>query len=431
MMELTDALPFLVLLFLLAVRVPIGFALILAGAFTMSLAGERTFLPVVRIIVDAPRHYTLISIPLFVLAAELFIASGLIRMLFDAGRAWLGHLPGGIANATIAGTMLFAGASGSSAADAAAFSRIGVDGMTDDGFSPGFAASVVASSATLAILIPPSIAMIIYGSLTDTSIGALMFAGVVPGLVLGTAMMVYVGFVSRRLGVGGSTQKQDWAAARVHLFRIFPLVGVLFVILGGFYTGRFTATELSAVAALFALLMGCFFYRTINWNHLPGVFARTAKTTGSILFILIGGTVFGKALTLFGLSHRLVEAISSMELSGVQFLLAVTAALYFLGMFLEGISLNVMTTPILAPIAFNLGIDPVHYGIFLILNIELALISPPVGLHLFIASAASGVKIEHVYRAIWPFIGILFLGILSVVLLPQYILWLPSIVYGR
>ncbi len=429
-MELLDALPFLVLLTLLALRVPIGFALIMAGMTTSALSGERSFTSTVRILVDAPRHYTLLSIPLFVLAAELFVASGLIRMLFDAGRAFVGHLPGGVANATVAGTILFAGTSGSSAADAAAFSRIGVEGMTREGFSPGFAASLVASSATLAILIPPSIAMIIYGSLTDTSIGGLMFAGIVPGLAFGLLLMLYVARAAQSQAVQG-VERASWHERRVHFVQLIPVLGLLAVVLGGFYTGSYTATEVSAVAAFFAFLMGRFFYKSLGWSELPGVFTRTAATTGSIFFIIVGGTIFGKALTASGFASRLVSHATGAEFTGWQFLLGVTVLLYFLGMFLEGISLNVMTTPLLAPIAFDLGVDPVQYGIFLIFNIEVALISPPVGLHLFIASAASGVRVEEMYRTIWPFIVMLLVGVLSLVFVPEYALWLPRIVYGN
>jgi C4-dicarboxylate transporter DctM subunit len=429
-MEIQDLIPFAVLFLLIALKVPIGFSLLLAGMLTSALAGETAFLSTVRILVDAPRHYTLIAIPLFILTAEIFVSSGLIRVMFDAGRAWIGHWPGGLGNATVAGTILFAGTSGSSAADAAAFSRVGVEGMTTQGFRREFAASVVASSATLAIMIPPSIAMIIYGSLTDTSIGALMFGGVVPGLTFGLVMMVYVAYVARREKIGGkldSTRAERW----YHFKRLLPILGLMVVILGGFYTGRFTATEVSTMSALFAFLMARFFYRKLSWRELPRVFARTASTTAAIFLVIIGGTVLGKALTASGFAARLVSTIGAAELTPTLFLIGVSAVLYFLGMFLEGISLNVMTTPLLAPIAIDLGIDPVQYGIFLIFNIEVALISPPVGLHLFIASAATGVPIGDLYRSIWPFIGILLIGVLTLIFIPDYALWLPRLIYAN
>jgi C4-dicarboxylate transporter DctM subunit len=429
-MEFQDLIPFAVLFLLIALKVPIGYSLLLAGIVTSGLSGESSFLSTIRILVDAPRHYTLMAIPLFVLTAEIFVSSGLIRVLFDAGRAWIGHLPGGLGNATVAGTILFAGTSGSSAADAAAFSRIGVEGMTSQGFRREFAASLVASSATLAIMIPPSIAMIIYGSLTDTSIGALMFGGVVPGLTFGLFMMVYVAYVARREKIGGridTTPSERWR----HFKHLIPILGLMVVILGGFYTGSFTATEVGTMSAVFAFLVARFYYRKLGWRDVPKVFERTASTTAAIFLVIIGGTVFGKALTASGFAGRLVSAIEAADLTPTLFLLGVSVALYFLGMFLEGISLNVMTTPLLAPIAFELGIDPVQYGIYLIFNIEVALISPPVGLHLFIASAATDVPIGDLYRSIWPFVGLLLIGVLTLIFIPAYALWLPLLIYGQ
>jgi C4-dicarboxylate transporter DctM subunit len=202
------------------------------------------------------------------------------------------------------------------------------------------------------------------------------------------------------------------------------------VILGGFYTGRYTATEVSTMSALFAFLMARFFYRGLGWGALLQVFTRTASTTAAIFLVIIGGTVFGKALTASGFAGRLVSTIGAADLAPMSFLVGVSVVLYFLGMFLEGISLNVMTTPLLAPVAIELGVDPVQYGIFLIFNIEVALISPPVGLHLFISSAATGVPIGDLYRSVWPFIGILLIGVLTLIFMPAYALWLPRLIYG-
>jgi C4-dicarboxylate transporter DctM subunit len=326
--------------------------------------------------------------------------------------------------------VLFAGVSGSSAADAAAFSRIGVEGMAAAGFRREFSASLVASSATLAIMIPPSIAMIIYGSLTDTSIGALMFAGVVPGLTFGFIFMAYVAWVARREGVGSGDAGVEWSARWRGLRRLSPVLGLMAVILGGFYTGQLTATEISAVSSLFALIVARVYYRSLGWRELKEVLSRTVSTTAAIFLIIVGGTLFAKALTASGFAARLVAVIQGAELSPWEFLMGVTGTLYFLGMFMEGVSLNVLTTPLLAPIAVSLGVDPVQYGVFLIFNIEVALISPPVGLHLFIASAATGVPLGSLYRSIWPFLGLLLLGVLSLIFVPGYALWLPRYIYG-
>lgn len=430
-MELRDALPFVALFPLLAAGIPIGFGLLLAGVATLALSGDQSLSVIVRFMLDAPRHYTLLAVPLFILTAEFFVSGGLIDFLFKSARIWIGHLPGGVGSATVAGTMVFGGICGSSAADAAAFSRIGVEGMSAQGFRREFAAALVASASTLAIMIPPSIAMVIYGSLTDTSIGALMFAGLVPGILFGLVHIAYTAWVARFDGIGRGEARASWRQRWRVLGQVWPILAVMGAILGGLYTGRFTSTEVSAMSALGAFAASRFWYGTLAWRDVGPIFARTASTTAAIFLIIIGAGVFAKALTATGFAGRLVSTIHTADLSATGFLLLVALVLFVLGMFLEGISLNVMTTPLLAPIAAGLGIDPVQYGIFLIFNIEVALITPPVGLHLFIASASSGVPIRGIYAAIWPFLVILTAGTMSLVFFPEYALWLPRAIYGQ
>jgi C4-dicarboxylate transporter DctM subunit len=427
----SDFYPFVILFPLIALRVPIGFGLLLSGLFTYWMAGEASFLSVVRIFLDAPKHYTLLAIPFFVLTADLLVAGGLIDLLFEGVRAWLGRLPGGLGSVTVAGTMIFGGISGSSSADAAALSKIGTEGMATQGFPRDFSACMVASSSTLAIMIPPSIAMVIYGSLTDTSIGALTFGGITPGILFGLIHMAYVAWVARRRRIGADERRYTWGERWGYSLRLVPIFGIMFVVLWGFYTGQFTATEVSTMSALASLLVALFIYRTLVPRDIPRVLAKTAGTSASIFLIIAGATVFAKALTVSGFTARAVTLIKAAHLAPWQFMLGVTVILYFLGCFLEGVALNVMTTPVLAPIAQSLGIDLVQYGIFLIFNIEVALISPPVGLNLFIASAATGVPLEQMYRKIWPFVIILLAGAMTLIFFPGLALWLPRLVYGQ
>jgi C4-dicarboxylate transporter DctM subunit len=428
--RLSDFYPFAILFPLIAVRVPIGFGLLLSGLFTYWMAGEASFLGVVRIFLDAPKHYTLLAIPFFILTADLLVMGGMIGLLFAGVRAWLGRLPGGLGSVTVAGTMIFGGISGSSAADAAALSRIGTEGMATQGFPREFSACMVASSSTLAILIPPSIAMVIYGSLTDTSIGALTFGGIVPGILFGLIHMAYVAWVARRQGIGADERRYTWTERWRYGLRLLPIFGIMFVVLWGFYTGQFTATEVSTMSALASLLVALIIYRTLALRDIPRVLGKTAGTSASIFLIIAGATVFAKALTISGFTGRAVTLIKAAHLAPWEFMLGVTVILYFLGCFLEGVALNVMTTPVLAPIAQSLGIDLVQYGLFLIFNIEIALISPPVGLNLFISSAATGVPLERMYRKIWPFVIILLAGAMTLIFFPGLALWLPRVIYG-
>jgi C4-dicarboxylate transporter DctM subunit len=394
------------------------------------MAGEVHFLSVVRIFLDAPKHYTLLAIPFFILTADLLEAGGLITLLFEGLRAWLGRLPGGLGSVTVAGTMIFGGISGSSAADAAAFSKIGTAGMSAQGFRREFSACLVASSGTLAIMVPPSIAMLIYGSLTDTSIGALAFGGLTPGILFGLILMTYVAWVARRQGIGLDERKYTWAERRSYSLRLLPIFGILFLVLWGFYTGKFMPTEVSTMSALASLLVALFIYRSLHLRDIPRVLAKTVRTSAAIFLIIAGATVFAKSLTVSGFTARAVALIRAADLAPWQFMLGVTAILYFLGCFMEGVALNVMTTPMLAPIAQSLGIGLVQYGLFLIFNIEVALISPPVGLNVSIVSAATGVPLEQMYRRIWPFIIILEAGVMIMIFFPSLALWLPRLIYG-
>lgn len=429
-MLIHDFYPFAILFPLLALRVPIGFGLLLSGLFAYWMAGEAHFLSVVRIFLDAPKHYTLLAIPFFILTADLLEAGGLITLLFEGLRAWLGRLPGGLGSVTVAGTMIFGGISGSSAADAAAFSKIGTGGMSAQGFRREFSACLVASSGTLAIMVPPSIAMLIYGSLTDTSIGALAFGGLTPGMLFGLILMTYVAWVARRQGIGLDERCYTWAERWSYGLRLLPIFGIMFMVLWGFYTGKFMPTEVGTMSALASLLVALFIYRTLHPEDLPRVLAKTARTSAAIFLIIAGATVFAKSLTVSGFTARAVALIRAAHLAPWQFMLGVTAILYFLGCFMEGVALNVMTTPMLAPIAQSLGISLVQYGLFLIFNIEVALISPPVGLNVSIVSAAAGVPLEQMYRRIWPFIIILEAGVMIMIFFPGLALWLPRLIYG-
>lgn len=429
-MLLRDFYPFAILFPLIALRIPIGLGLLLAGLFTYWIAGETSFLGVVRIFLDASKHYTLLAIPFFILTADLLVSGGLVDLLFAGVRAWLGRLPGGLGSVTVAGTMVFGGISGSSAADAAALSKIGTQGMATQGFPREFSACMVASSSTLAIMIPPSIAMVIYGSLTDTSIGALTFGGIIPGVLFGLIHMAYVAWVAHRTGIGADERRYSWAERWRYCLQLVPIFGIMFVVLWGFYTGEFTATEVGTMSTLASLVAAVCIYRTLTLREIPRILAKTAGTSASIFLIIAGATVFAKALTVSGFTERAVTLIKAAHLAPWQFMLGATVILYFLGCFLEGVALNVMTTPVLAPIAQSLGIDLVLYGLFLIFNIEVALISPPVGLNLFIASTATGVPLEKMYRNIWPFVLILLTGVLTLIFFPAVGLWLPRLIYG-
>lgn len=422
------AVPFAILLALIVIGMPIGFALIVAAVATLYWLGLApiTFIP--DVLQDSVQHFTLLAIPFFLLAAELLSAGGLIDRIFDLARALVGRLRGGMGAACVVATGLFAGVQGSSAADAAAIGKIGVSGMTRQGYREGFAAALIAASGATAILIPPSIAMLIYASMVNVSVGRMFFAGIVPGVINVLAFLLYVVWRAEALGwrreddaafIG--TKAKLAAAGRAFWVLMLPLF-----VLYGFYSGNLTATEISTACAVYSAAVALWVYRTIRFRDLWPVLTQTARTTINIFTIIAGAVLLSKVLTFLNAPQLIFGFIEHYHLNAWQFLIAVSAIMFILGMFMEAVSLNVMTTPILAPIAIKLGIDPVHYGIVLIFNIEIALITPPVGLNLFVLAGATKIPLAKIFREVLPFVVILMILLFLVILLPQISLWLPD-----
>ncbi len=422
------AVPFAILLALIVIGMPIGFALITAAVVTLYWLGLApiTFIP--DVLGDSVQHFTLLAIPFFLLAAELLSAGGLIDRIFDLARALVGRLRGGMGAACVVATGLFAGVQGSSAADAAAIGKIGVTGMRQQGYREGFAAALIAASGATAILIPPSIAMLIYASMVNVSVGRMFFAGIVPGVLNVLAFLLYVVWRADKLGWKRETEGAftGWQAKINAGKRAFWVMMLPVFVLYGFYSGDLTATEISTACAVYSAVVALWVYRTIRARDLWPVIAQTARTTINIFTIIAGAVLLSKVLTFLNAPQLIFEFIEHYHLNAWQFLVAISAIMFVLGMFMEAVSLNVMTTPILAPIAIKLGIDPVHYGIVLIFNIEIALITPPVGLNLFVLAGATKIPLAKIFREVAPFVTILVLLLFVVILVPQISLWLPD-----
>jgi len=423
------AVPFAILVMLILIGMPIGFALIVAAVATLYWLGLApiTFIP--DVLQDSVQHFTLLAIPFFLLAAELLSSGGLIDRIFDLARALVGRLRGGMGAACVVATGLFAGVQGSSAADAAAIGKIGVNGMKAQGYREGFAAALIAASGATAILIPPSIAMLIYASMVNVSVGRMFFAGIVPGLLNVLAFLVYVVWRADKLG-WKRDEASEFTGMQVKLTLARRALWVLLLpvfILYGFYSGDLTATEISTACAIYSALVAMFVYRSIGLRELWSVVTRTARTTINIFTIIAGAVLLSKVLTFLNAPQLFFNFVADYHLNGWQFLFAISGVMFVLGMFMEAVSLNVMTTPILAPIAIKLGIDPVHYGIVLILNIEIALITPPVGLNLFVLAGATDVPLAQIFREVLPFITILLLLLFIIILVPQLSMWLPDL----
>ena len=422
------AIPFVFLLFLIVIGMPIGFALIVSSVVTLYWLGLApiTFIP--DVFAGSVQNFTLLAIPFFLLAAELLSAGGLIDRVFDLARAIVGKLRGGMGGACVIATGIFAGVQGSSAADAAAIGKIGTAGMVREGYRPGFAAALIAASGATAILIPPSIAMLIYASMVNVSVGRMFFAGIVPGIINVIAFLVFVAWRAHVYGwkrddTGAVT---NWSARMSALKRSVWVLLLPVFVLYGFYSGQLTATEISTACVIYSVVVAMVFYRSLHLRDLWPIVMQTARTTINIFTIIAGAVLLSKVLTFLNAPQLIFGFIERFRLSGWEFLIVVSAIMFILGMFMEAVALNVMTTPILAPIAMKLGIDPVHYGIVLIFNIEIALITPPVGLNLFVLAGATKVPLGAIYREVLPFVLILIALLLMAIFFPQLSLWLPD-----
>jgi C4-dicarboxylate transporter DctM subunit len=369
--------------------------------------------------------YLLVAIPLFTLMAQFMIRGRVVDQLFNTTHTMTRHLPGGLGVATVFACTIFAAISGSSVATALTIGSAAIPQMIKYGYSPRYAYGVVGGGGTLGILIPPSGPMILYGVISDTSIGQLFMAGVVPGLLIAAIFATWCIFIAWRTGQGRREKRATWRELGSAIRRSIWALSLPPLILGGMYAGVFTATEAAGVGALAAMLIALLVYRTIGWRDIWHSALDAARTSSMLFLILAAAAIFGHALTKLRIPNEIVELVAHYGLSQTGFLIAVMILIFVLGMFLETISIILITTPVILPVMLALKIDPVWYGILLTINLELALITPPVGMNLFTIKAITHAPIGEIIRGILPYVLLLILGLALVMIFPGLALFLP------
>ena len=371
--------------------------------------------------------YLLVAIPLFTLMAQFMIRGKVVDDLFGAAHTLVRHLPGGLGVATVAACTVFAAISGSSVATALTIGAAAIPMMVRYGYPPRVAYGVVAAGGTLGILIPPSGPMVLYGVVSDTSIGALFMAGVVPGLMLAAIFAIYC-MSAARFGASGRPRepRASWPEIAAALRRSFWALLLPVLVLGGMYFGVFTATEAAAIGALGALLIAMGVYRNFSLRDLWLSAQDAARNTAMLFMILAAAAILGNVLTKLRIPNQMVDLVLRYEVSQLGFLCAVMALIFVLGMFLETISIILITTPVVLPVLAALKIHPVWYGILLTINLELALITPPVGMNLFALKAITRAPIREIIVGVAPYVLLLILGLGLVMLFPAIALWLPG-----
>lgn len=419
---------FSLLLVFMFLGMPIAVALGLSSLIVIMAFAQDSLASLSLKMFETSEHYTLLAIPFFVLGGMFLTTGGVARRMIRFATACIGHLRGGMAMASVMACMLFAAVSGSSPATVVAVGSIVIAGMVRAGYPQPFAAGVICNAGTLGILIPPSIVMVVYAATTEISVGKLFMAGVVPGVLLGLLLMAAIYLRARRLGLPRQPRaslRETLVAGRDSLWGLLLIV----IILGGIYGGVFTPTEAAAVAAVYAFVIAVFVYRDLGMKEVPRVLLDSAKVTIMLMFIVANALLFAHVLTTERIPQSIAETIVGMGMAPWQFLIVVNILLLVAGMFMEPTGVILILAPILFPIATQLGIDPVHLGIIMVVNLEIGMVTPPVGLNLFVTAGITGMSIAQVVRAALPWTLILVGFLVAVTYVPAISMWLPEQLY--
>jgi TRAP-type C4-dicarboxylate transport system permease large subunit len=455
----------------MAAGVPVAIAMAGAALVYILLTGDIPPFVVVHRMISGIDSFPLLAVPFFILAGNLMNNAGITNRIYNFALSLVGWLKGGLGHVNIIGSVIFAGMSGTAIADAAGLGTIEIKAMKDQGYDLGFSVGVTAASATLGPIIPPSLPFVIYGMMANVSVGQLFVAGIVPGVVMAVLMMITVAYYAHKYHWGGDI-KFEWARLGKAMFELglvigFPLVmwglyeaGLPFnwalaaciggllaadfkfkfdavlpimtpvLLIGGMTTGVFTPTEGAIAACVWALFLGLVWYRTLSWKMLVKVSMDTIETTATVMFIVAAASIFGWLLT----ATRVTDAVAAWVLAFTHtpwvFLLLVNVLMLFVGCFLEPTAAILILVPVLMPVVQQLGIDPVHFGLVMVLNLMIGLLHPPMGMVLFVLARVANLSIEKTTMAILPWLVPLLLSLLLITYVPSISLWLPRLFYS-
>ena len=425
---MTTAALFVMLFAFMLIGMPVAIALGLSSLLTILLFAHDSLASLSLKLFETSEQFTLLAIPYFILAGAFMTTGGVAKRMVRFAIACVGHLRGGLAISSVLACMLFAAVSGSSPATVVAVGSIAIGGMVRAGYPLPFATGVVTNAGTLGILIPPSIVMVVYGATTETSVGKLFMAGVIPGIVLGVMLMVAIWLRARAVDLPRQPRAsiaEVLASGRESIWGLLLLV----IILGGIYGGVFTPTEAAAVSAVYAFFVAVFVYRDIGLRDVPRVLVDAARVTVMLMFIIANALLFAHVLTTERIPQVIAEHIVAWGMPAWQFLIVVNLLLLIAGCFMEPTGIILILAPILFPIATRLGIDPVHLGIIMVVNLEIGMVTPPIGLNLFVAAGITKMPVGQVVRAALPWTGVLLLFLVIVTYVPKISLVLPSLLF--
>ncbi|ACL19129.1 C4-dicarboxylate transporter DctM subunit [Desulfitobacterium sp. LBE] len=424
---MTTALLFSIFVVLFLLHVPIAISLAMSTILIFTLTSDFNLMMIPQRMFAGINTAPLMAIPGYVLAGVLMSRGGVSKYLIECLKAWIGHLPGGLSVVTILACTLFAAISGSSPATAAAIGAIMLPAMLKGGYPKRYTMGLIAASGTLGILIPPSIPLIVYGVTSDTSIGKLFMAGIIPGLILASTLVI-IAIVYAKIHGYGQTEKATWSERWKSTIRAIPASFLPVLILGSIYAGICTPTEAAVVAVFYTLIISLFVYKELRPQDFRKVLVETINTTSMIFLIIAAAMVFALFLTNNQVPNKVAAWIGESSVNIFVFFLLTQLMFFVMGTFLEAVSIILITLPILLPIMRSIGIDPIHFAIVMTVNMELAMITPPVGLNLFVVSSMAKEKLGEVVMGVLPFILVMIVMLIVLVVFPELSLMLPTAV---
>lgn len=413
---------------LMLIGVPVAVSLGASTMLTALIFTDFDLLGVTSHVFDGLNKYSLMAIPMFVLAGAFLSRGSASGRIIEFAKSIVGHLPGGLPIAAVFACVIFAAVSGSSPATVVAIGSVMYGAIKEAGYPKEYAIGTIATSGSLGILIPPSIVFIVYGVTAEESIGKLFMAGVVPGIMIGLMLMLAAYIGARRLGFK-ATKPASFKERWIRFKDAFWALMLIVLVIGGIYGGIFTPTEAGAASAVYAFIVSYFIYKDLKLKDMYKILLDSALTTSMVFFIIANAMIFSHFLTDESIPRYITEMILDANVGPIMFLMIVNVLLFIMGQFMEPSSVVMITVPLLLPIATALGIDPIHFGVVMVVNMELGMITPPVGLNLFVASGITGLSLKDIVISVIPWSLIILVGLIIITYVPIISLWLPSLMF--
>lgn len=415
----------IVLVVLLVFGVPVSFSLISSSLLYLIMNDIPPMIAIQKLTMSIGDSFTLISVPFFVLAGAIMNSGGITKKIFDFANKLVGHITGGLGHANVVASIIFSGMSGTAIADVGGLGAIELKAMKDAGYDEDFSLAVTGASSIIGPIIPPSVPAVLFGVLAGVSVGKLFIAGIVPGLIMGFVMSVFIYFQSKKRNYPKSKKailKEIGIAFKESFWALLTPV----VIIGGIVGGVFTPTEGAVIAVVYALIL-TIAYKELKWEDIPNFLKQTADNTVSVMLIVAGAAIFGWILSIEQVPQHITSFFLNNVESDIITILLVTFLLLIVGTFMETIAAITILTPVLLPVAVNAGLDPIHFGIIMILNLMIGLLTPPLGMVLYVLSSVSKVPFERIAKVSLPYVLVLFITLLIFTFVPQIVMFLPNL----